>query len=189
MIDANEIDKLVHELAQLDEYQLPSGATNEDCDAFSQRTGITMPPELREWLLLYNGPCIGPGGLYGIHPLEEAYDIEDFLGRRPTWRQNRWIPIAGDGCGDQYVVPTRGEFGDGFPVLFIDNHKDPDTPAYIVASSVGKFLEFLLRTEIEDTLDEGKDLQSRWPFDEAIVRAVDPDIVRFHGVPFPWELE
>ena len=79
MIDANEIKKLVHELARLDEYQLPSGATNEDCDAFSQRTGITMSPELKEWLLLYNGPCIGPGGLYGIHPLEEAYDIEDFL--------------------------------------------------------------------------------------------------------------
>ena len=64
---------------------------------------MTMLPELREWLLLYNGPCIGPGGLYGIHPLEEAYDIEDFLGRRPTWAPE---PVDSH-CGRWLWRPVR----------------------------------------------------------------------------------
>src|SRR5262249_36759131 len=128
MLNANAIKSLAQEAARLKSYayQLPSGATNEDIDAFSQRTGITVPPEIREWLLMYNGPCIGIGGLYGIHPTQEGYEIESKLEGYEAWRDNHWIAIAGDGCGNLYVVPTRGEFGDGFPVLFIDVHGDFD---------------------------------------------------------------
>jgi len=203
MIDVNEIKKLVNEVARLDGYQLPSGATSEDCDGFSQRTGITMPPELREWLLLCNGPNLRAGGFYGIPPLPKDSDIESVFAFHPTWHDNGWLPIANDGCGDYFVVPTRAEFGKGCPVLFIDAHEDFDIPSYIVASGVGKLLESLLRKAIEDSLHDAKeisrpsvwpflgewDLRDRWPFDEALVRAADPDIVRFRGVPLPWDLD
>jgi cell wall assembly regulator SMI1 len=188
MINANLIRSLAEEAARLKEYQLPSGATDEEVDAFLQRTGIAMPPELREWLLIYNGPCLGEGGMYGIRPALEANDIEDRLESYPTWRENQWIPIAGDGCGNRYIVPTRGEFGDGFPVLFIDVHEKPDTPTYIVASSVGKFLEFILAKGLREARNIQEDLLRCWPCNEDVVRVADPDIVRFHGVPFPWDL-
>ena len=88
------------------------------------------------------------------------------------------IPTAGDGCGNHYILATRGDFGAGFPVLFIDCSVDHESPAFIVASDIGRFLEFLL----------GKELGvAGWPFDKASVLHADPNIRRFQGVALPWD--
>jgi len=40
---------------------LPRGASDDEIDVFVRRTGLTIPPEVREWLRFTNGPRIGPG--------------------------------------------------------------------------------------------------------------------------------
>ena len=192
MIDTNRIRKLLHEVASIKDQELPSGATKEDFDQLTRRTGITIPEELKEWLNISNAPYLWNGGFCGINTPENFSDIEYLFTLRPNWLSKGWIPVAKDGCGNYYIVPTRGELGEGFPVFFSDTYEDWDIPTYIVASSVGKFLEFAL----QEALDEAPLLRPHstqkyvytapWPFNQAFVLAADPDIVRFRGINFPW---
>ena len=127
-----------------------------------------------------NGPCVGPGGLYGIKTIRKHLDIEVYLEMFPGWQTKKWIPIAGDGCGNHYILATQDDYGAGFPVLFIDCSMDDESPAFIVASDIGHFLAFLL----------GKELGvSGWPFDEASVVHADPSIRHFQGVALPWDVK
>ena len=178
MIEAHRLRDLLKNVPHRPDEPLPSGVGNDQCDRFSARTGIALPDELREWLKLSNGPCVGPGGLYGIETYRKHLDIEMYLALFPSWRTKGWIPIAGDGCGNHYVVATRQEYGEGFPVLFVDCGNDPESPAFIAASSIGHFLKFLLEKELR---------VSGGPFDEVRVVQADPEIRRFQGVAPPWE--
>jgi hypothetical protein len=92
--------------------------------------------------------------------------------------KKKWIPVASDGCGNYYAVPTNGEFGPGFPVVFIDSIASTDSPAYIVASGVLKFVRFYLEDELRLT---------QWPFDREEVVRCDPGILTFSGVKLPWQ--
>ena len=64
------------------------------------------------------------------------------------WRDRGWLPVAGDGCGNQYVLVSHGI-------------------AYVVASDLWTFLRFLLLRETGD---------GRWPFDRRAVIAADPEL-------------
>ena len=81
MIDRRKIRELLVKAPQPPEDTLPNGLSTADCDAFEQRTGIRMPDDLRQWLVIANGPCIGPGGLYGICPRRPHLDMEGLLAR------------------------------------------------------------------------------------------------------------
>lgn len=155
----------------------PPGATESDIAGFEERIGLRVPTKLRAWLLASNGPCVGPGGVFGIEPRREALDIERLMALRPIWHEKGWIPVAGDGCGNYYVVPCRGEFGEGEPVMFIDTMEDDSVPAYIAASDMWRFLRFLFKKELNE---------SKWPYDRDEVLKADPDIVTFRDVPLPW---
>lgn len=157
---------------------LPKGIGDADFDGFSMRTGIAIPGPLREFLTMTNGPCVGPGGLFGIRTLRPHLDMESYLESHPTWKIRRWIPIAGDGCGNYYVLCTQGEFGPGLPVVFIDTSMSDGSPSFIVASDLRHFLTFLLEKELG---------RKEWPFDKTTVTQRDPDIVSFHDVRLPWE--
>ena len=63
-------------------------------------------------------------------------------------------------------------------MLFIEAVIDPDVPAYIVASDVEHFVEFIIERELK---------LSEWPFNPEELLARDPAILRHHGVPLPWE--
>jgi cell wall assembly regulator SMI1 len=180
MIDINRIRRLLAQAPQPPEERLPGGISDTECDAFEQRTGIRLPEEVRQWLKISNGPCVGPGGLYGIRPQRSHLDIEAILDLYPSWKTRQWIPIAGDGCGNYYVIPTQEEYGSGYPVLFVDTNSTSDVPAYIVASDIGHFLVSLLEKELGE---------KRWPFDENYVTKADPEITRFVGVPLPWMVD
>ena len=157
--------------------ETPAGATEQQVAEFEKRTGVTIPAKLRSWLLACNGPCVGPGGVFGIKPKRADLDIEQVLSLFPKWREKGWIPVAGDGCGNYYVVATKREFGDGEPVLFIDTMEQDSVPAYIVASDVWRFLWFLFNDELGE---------SKWPFNRDEVTTSDPDILSFHDVDLPW---
>ena len=186
MIDRTNIQKLLGKLPRAPGADLYNGASANTLDGFSTRTGIVLPKDVRDWLQFTNAPNVGLCTLLGIGVREDA-DIEAILEFHPEWLRHHWLPIATDGCGNYYVVPTRGDFGEGYPVLFIDTMADHNSPAYIVASSIGRFLEFFFDNQLKDhsfTFDK-----VGWPFDKDYVTKRDPDIARFKNVRLPWECE
>jgi cell wall assembly regulator SMI1 len=181
MIDHKRILGLLHKVPRPPEQQIPKGATDAEIGAFEARMGLLVPDDLRQWLRVSNAPCVGPGGLFGIgEAAPDFLNIESILGLFPAWQEKKWIPVAGDGCGNYYVVPTQHEFGAGFPVVFVESICDDEAPAYIVASDLGHFLIFILEREL------GK---ASWPFDEKVVVHDDPAILKFDHVSLPWRAD
>lgn len=173
-----QISELLHQVPRPPEDSIPSGVTDEEIAHFEERTGIVVPAMLRRWLRVTNGPCVGPGGFYGIQPLRSHLEIEEYLNLFPDWKKRQWIPVAGDGCGNHYIIPTQNEFGLGYPVLFIDVGRAVDSPSYVVASDLEHFVVGTLRKEMGD---------AGWPFSRDRTLAFDPGLSDFHAVPFPWE--
>ena len=161
---------------------LPSGATDEQLISFQQRIGIIVPPQLLEWLSICNGPCVARGGVYGIgrgvRRDPKFLDIESRLASLPSWCGNNFIPVAGDGCGSEYVLSVTPVAGIN-PVFFVDHEDDGvlEEPSYAVASSLWHFLHFLFREELGD---EG------WPFDSHKVLNEDPEILKVENRILAW---
>jgi len=153
----------------------PIGATKETLCGFVDRTGLVVPEPLAEWLRDVNGARIGPGGVLGIRPDDPYCDIETILHGYPEWVPNGWIPVAGDGCGNYYVLgPDCGMH----PICFINTSSDYLKPAYLVASGIWPFLRFLFDYEIGER---------RWPFSRAYVIAHDPGITSCSVARMPWD--
>jgi hypothetical protein len=159
---------------------LPPGVSDSEIDGFAQRTGLLIPAELREWLHFTNGPCIGPGGVYGIRPRREHQDMEGVYEFLPEFKQNRWLPLGTDGCGGYYVLALTSEPTELRPVYFVDAYQEKGykVPTYAVTSEFWVFLRFLFRSELGDR---------GWPFDSEVVLASDPDLSRVKGAPLPWD--
>ena len=173
-----QILELLYQVPRPPEESVPLGVTDEELAQFEERTGLVVPAMLRSWLSLTNGPCVGPGGFYGIHPLRSHLDIEGYLSQFPDWKKREWIPVAGDGCGNHYIIPTQNEFGLGNPVVFVDVGRAVESPSYVVASDIDHFVLGTLRKEMDDT---------GWPFNRERTLAFDHRISDFHAVPFPWK--
>ncbi|HEY0693985.1 MAG TPA: SMI1/KNR4 family protein [Kribbella sp.] len=145
-----------------------AGAADEQLDGLCRALAFEPPAELLDWLRVCNGVIAGPGGIYGADPPENFLDIGGVLELLPSWRENRWIPVAGDGTGNHYVLDATRQHLDRDAVYFVDVMEDPDALSYLVASSLERFLRFLLLADLGDR---------RWPFDEEHVSAEDPAIV------------
>ena len=175
------LKQLLHMLPHPPEVGIPPGVTDSDIGEFMQRTGVTLPSQFRQWLKIANGPYVDSRATFGIQTSTEYRDIEAIYHLLPVWKSKKWIPVASDGCGNYYVVPTDQEYGEGYPVVFVEVMQGSDKPAYIVASDVAHFLEFLMEDELK--------LAHAWPFDEAYVLRKDPEIAKFHDISFPWSAE
>jgi hypothetical protein len=149
-------------------------ATREAILQFTRRTGAKMPSALCDWLAVVNGARIGPGGVLGIRPDDPGCDIECLWKVYPEWRNFGWIPIAGDGCGNYYVVSAHIPAG---PVFFIDAVTNHLTLAYVVASGIWEFFRFLFQSDLGETA---------WPFQRDFVVGIDPKIEATMGAPMPW---
>jgi hypothetical protein len=178
MVDIDSLLALAREVARRESIRLSPGTDDSAIFEFTDRTGVTVPDDLAAWLKRTNGNPLGPGGLFGIATHRKALDVELRYCTFPKWRDCGWIPVAGDGCGNYYMLATQHEFGFGYPVFFVDVIADSETPAYIVASAIGPFLRFILEQELrEDRL---------WPFNRGFVLDRDPEIEEF-GIPLPWD--
>jgi len=156
----------------------PSGATDKQIEAAEMRMGIKFPPEFRAFLCYLNGPRIGPGGILGVGVDRAACDICHLLNMYPHWKSRRWIPVAGDGCGNYFVLVTCD--GKEPPVGFVDTMAAPNEIAYVVASDFWHFLDFLLKRELGKT---------GWPFTRDVVIRADPGILDCESAKLPWEAE
>jgi hypothetical protein len=161
-------------------------------------TNTEIPLPYLKWLSIcdgISGACINT--LYGIETINELLNLF------PYWALKKWFPIAGDGCGDYYVVvPTNINNKIHYPVIFLD-HEHPlsvdvcDQVTCIVSSDFELFLIFFLE-EILFTIDimlvkgyadnfEEEIPSFWWPFDRETVIEKDPDIMLFN-LPLPWEV-
>jgi hypothetical protein len=152
---------------------LPPGVSDSQIEGFALVQGVSIPPEVREWLRFTDGPRIGPGGVYGLRDFEETYK---FL---PEFKDKRWLPLGTDGCGDYYVLALDSADEPLRPVYFIDPYQDGEygVPTYAVASEFWRFLWFLF---------QGESGERRWPFDEEFVLAKDPALKNVKSAPMPW---
>ena len=173
--DLRRIGELLLQVPRAPDQPIPSGVSEDVLLEFEERVGFPMPSHQADLLRLSNGPCVGPGGLFGIRPSLDFLDMEQLYESYPSWVERGWVPVAGDGCGNYYVaVPANDEW----PVVFIDTMENPEEPAFVVASAVLRFVVALLEKEL------GND---GWPFRQGQVTASDPDITRFADrFTLPW---
>jgi cell wall assembly regulator SMI1 len=141
--------------------------------------GFPVPDELREWLARHNGALVGPGGVFGYRAYTPSLDIATRLDRLPKWKTRRWIPVAGDGSGDYYLIDAGHEFREDDAVYFVDQ-ADFDRPDYLVASGLWTFLLGLLRKELG--------LEPQWPFEENLVLRLDPRLSLGPAELLPWRV-
>jgi hypothetical protein len=144
-----------------------TGAAPEQLSALDETLGYPAPPSVRTWLTLCNGYLAGPGNLYGSTTGTDFLDIASVLDIHPRWRAKQWLPVAGDGTGNEYIVDASRAHLAGDGVFFVDVSEDPLALAYVVGSGLPEFLEFLLERELGD---------ARWPFNADSVLARDPAI-------------
>lgn len=154
------------------------GATEDQLAAVRARYPMVLPGEYLDWLRVCNGTMAGPGGIYGVDTARDWIDAIAVLNLHPEWSELGWVPVAGDGNGNTYVLDASRSHIDRDAVFFVDAMGD-EGPAYIAASSLSAFLRSLLQKELHE--------ESRWPFDANHVTATDPDIllVRDSGL-LPW---
>ncbi|MFE9694863.1 hypothetical protein [Micromonospora sp. NPDC005806] len=93
----------------------------------------------------------------------------------PGWRQLGWLPVAGDGLGNFYMLPTQGPLA-GY-VAFVEAAVDPDEISYVAASNLWSFLRFLFEKELG---------AKGWPFDSKVVLAADPHLTQVPADLLPW---
>ena len=157
---------------------IPPGISMEVLDDFAARNALEIAPDLARWLSITNGPCVGPGGFFGVKTSHDFLDIEGIYQSYPQWLHKKWIPVAGDGCGNYYVIlPCRGRW----PVVFIDTSRDPLVVEYVVASKMLIFVKAILEKELGT---------KGWPFEQRTVKQVDPELSLFSGaLPMPWDTQ
>ncbi|MDT5028557.1 MAG: hypothetical protein QOE61_4983 [Micromonosporaceae bacterium] len=170
----DEVVRLMLEATRPPEEPYPGGATDDELRDLERRTGRPLPEPLLDWLRACKGEAIGPGGIYGARPDEPDHDIAHVLSMFPRWRDTGWIPVAGDGCGDYYILVTSGSLAGH--VAFVDQ-ADMTSIDYLVAGDLWRFLRFLLQRDAGDR---------RWPFDQQMVLAADPALASAPSALLPW---
>ena len=154
---------------------LPPGASASAIALAEARVGRPFPAELVQWLTHANGAHFEFCWFFGVELEPSDSGITKTLEYFPEWRPLGWIPIGSDGCGSHYVL---AQFEDLSAVLFIDHEVARDRPTYAVASSFGRFLNFVLAA--------GRG-EERWPFDRDYVLSVDPEFGRLPESLLPWK--
>lgn len=176
MLNESRIRELLSKLTHPDN-KIPDGLSKAEIIKLSQKIDITLPKDFSSVLEITNAPYINGQVLLGVSS-EDHRSLEAVYQMYPKWKYWGWLPIANDGCGNYYIIPTKNDFGEGYPVIFIESTINSETPGYIVASNVAIFIEFLIERELK---------MSRWPFDKQLLLSRDPNIQNYQNVNLPWE--
>ncbi|MFN8194713.1 MAG: SMI1/KNR4 family protein [Nocardioidaceae bacterium] len=137
MPDLARIRRLVFGAVRAPEERLV-GATPKQLISLQERVGRPLPEELLALLSICNGAAIGPGGLFGERPDAPYLDLPSIRALFPEWDSKGWMPVAGDGCGNYFVLLTDGRVG------FVDTMSDPSALASIEYGTLFEFVEAIL---------------------------------------------
>lgn len=176
--DWQDIKSLLHEVELPRGKRLPVGIDENVSHDMEVSFGRKLPDELHTLLRISNGPCVGAGGLFGFATADQHLDIKFYWSVFPSWRDRGWIPVAGDGCGNYYVLVAGQDFGVMEPVIFVEASADADSGTYIAASGLQLFCKFYLEA------DRG---EKRWPYSKEYVIETDPKILMRQRIALPWE--
>lgn len=132
------------------EEESPKGAEPQELDILSVRLGCRIPRILRAWLTVCRGARIGPGGVFGQRPGVPGIDMVRRRNLFPVWAELGWLPVAGDGCGNYYVLTDNGTIG------FVDSMKDPGRIDGQVSGDLLSFMTELLAPD-QDASRAGTD--------------------------------
>lgn len=174
----SRIIELLKKVPKPPEEDIPTGIAESEIIDAERRIRINFPNELKEWLMISNGPCVGPGGIFGINPQSSSSDIEEIVSFYECWKDLKWLPIAGDGLGNYYIIDTVKETKYGHPIYFVDTMTDVKNAEYVVASNIWSFIIFLLEEELGE---------NKWPFEKEYVIKNDPEIEECIEVAKPWD--
>ena len=101
----------------------------------------SLPPMLRSWLSICRGAAIGPGGVFGQRPDRPFLDMVRIRDLFPEWQSLGWLPVAGDGCGNYYVLAEDGTVG------FVEPMSDPGRIERQVSADLLFFMTDLLSAD------------------------------------------
>ena len=120
----------------------------------------------------------------------ERSSVAGVMSRHVDWASYPWVPVASDGFGNYYVVDlSHNTPSGGNPVVFVDKSVSSTEPAYLVASSLSYFLEFVrLQHDLPEDVKDGVIEIPFWPFDRKFVISVDPEFESIREYPIPWAL-
>lgn len=145
IMEADEALEALRELVagavRAPEEESPRGAGPEELTILSARLGCGIPPILSAWLSVCRGARIGPGGVFGQPPDTPLIDMAWRRNLFPEWAELGWLPVAGDGCGNCYVLTGDGTIG------FVDTMKDPGQIDRQVAGDLISFMIDLLAND------------------------------------------
>lgn len=148
-----------------------SGASETELERLAASFGRPLPADAMAWLRLCNGSRAGEGGILSTE------QICDELNFWPALRERGWLPIAGDGCGNTYVVDTDSPSA---ALGFFEPIASDDELQYYLASSLPIFLSCWLQQEATErslTDAEADDpTRIRWPFDRRAALQIDPEL-------------
>lgn len=159
----------------------PAGASEQKLDNFTRRSGIELSASLRKWLMITNGAS----GFLGVRPRRSQDGIEKELANWISMKENRWLPVARDECGNRYVqlVSKRGKASE--PVCYAE--MIGGYIACVVASDMLHFAEFYLEDQLGlASVERQGDSYRLWPNDRTYTVSKDPRIEDVEGLPFPW---
>lgn len=120
------------------EEEAQRGASPAETYSLQARLGCGIRLVLRAWLSVCRGAGIGPGGVFGHRPDEPCLDMPRRRDSFPGWAEQDWLPVAGDGCGNYYVLTADGTVG------FVDTMNDPGRIDRQVAGDLLLFMTGLL---------------------------------------------
>ncbi len=119
----------------------PEDASAAELAVLSDRLGRSLPPVLRSWLSICRGAAIGPGGVFGQRPDRPFLDMVRIRDLFAEWQSLGWLPVAGDGCGNYYVLAEDGTVG------FVEPMNDPGRLERQVSADLLSFMTDLLSAD------------------------------------------
>lgn len=156
-----------------------AGATDADLDDLSSAFGRPLPDDVVAWLRLCNGTLAGEGGIFSVSRIIEELEFW------PVHRVRGGLPIAGDGCGNTYVVDSTAGSAVG---LFEPIASDEELQCYF-SSNLRAFLGRWLRKEIANTRARRARPQHRdydpWPLEASEAVQLDSELANLS--PLPWD--
>ncbi len=136
-----DLRRLVAGAVRAPEDVAPGGASAVELAILSDRLGCSLPLAMRNWLSVCRGAAIGPGGVFGQRPDRPSLDMARIRDLFPEWRTLGWLPVAGDGCGNYYILALDGTVG------LVDIMSDPGRLERHVSGDLLSFMTDLLSAD------------------------------------------